>query len=332
MKLKLNLFVLTACILVLGAITPISFNEQFSFAQTTNSTGSGSTNSTGFNSTLTNATSLDTIPPLIITPTNMTLKAPVNESQTIIQYNVTAIDNQDGIINATCIPSSGNNFTVGTDTVNCSAVDKAGNNATQSFNIDVIATKSVPSWIKSLAGSWCGGSIDSTGFVKGVQYLVNSNTITLMQNQTNSSSNIIPVWIKNDACFWSTGQIGDDEFVTALQFLVSQGIVQVVSTTQESTSVAVTPNTTTATSGVPITFTSSVSDSANSVNVPTGIVTWSDNGAGGLFSTSSCSLISGSCTVTYTPSSATSATVTASYDGDTAHATSSGTSSLTSIG
>lgn len=55
---------------------------------------------------------------------------------------------------------------------------------------------------------------------------------------------------------------------------------------------------------------------------PTGTVTWSDNGAGGVFSANPCTLSSASCGVSYT--AAASATITATYAGDTNNLGSSG--------
>jgi len=63
---------------------------------------------------------------------------------------------------------------------------------------------------------------------------------------------------------------------------------------------------------------------------PVGTVTWSSGGAGSFSPTSAtCSLTSGSCTVSYTPSSSASpVTITAIYGGDTNNDGSTGTFSL----
>jgi hypothetical protein len=61
---------------------------------------------------------------------------------------------------------------------------------------------------------------------------------------------------------------------------------------------------------------------------PTGSVSWQSSGSG-TFSSSTCTLSSGSCSVTYTPSSKTSpVTINASYSGDTKNSASSGAFSL----
>src|SRR2546427_4440622 len=107
------------------------------------------------------------------------------------------------------------------------------------------------------------------------------------------------------------------------------------------TSTVITPNPSSVIIGNSITFTASVSTEpfvglgagpGGSVPILTGLVTFSDGEAGGRFSNlGSCTLSpSGSCTVTYTPSSIPrNVTITGSYLGDTIHRPSSGNSTLT---
>ncbi|MGA9228889.1 MAG: hypothetical protein WBV92_01950, partial [Nitrosotalea sp.] len=84
-------------------------------------------------------------------------------------------------------------------------------------------------------------------------------------------------------------------------------------------------------SGTAVTFTATVTDPADSQSIPTGTMIWSDGTAGGSFNSSTCDLSSGTCTVTYTPSSnaPNSISITTSYNGDTNHAANSGTTTLT---
>ncbi len=99
-----------------------------------------------------------------------------------------------------------------------------------------------------------------------------------------------------------------------------------------TTTTAVTPNPSSVIIGNTITYTATVADTSVTPTTPTGTVSWSDGAAGGSFSNSaSCTLdASGACTIVYTPSSTSgSVTITATYGGDSTHAVSSGTSSLT---
>jgi hypothetical protein len=83
-----------------------------------------------------------------------------------------------------------------------------------------------------------------------------------------------------------------------------------------------------------IAYEATVENTASSPAIPTGTVTWSDGGAGGSFSPSSCTLTSSgsaeaSCQSSYTaPGKAGSVTVTASYSGDGSHASSKGTAAV----
>jgi hypothetical protein len=109
----------------------------------------------------------------------------------------------------------------------------------------------------------------------------------------------------------------------------SSNLVSTSSTTS-TTSITVTPNSASYVSGQSLTFTALVTDTSNSPTTPIGTVSWSDGNDGGSFSSSACTLSSGTCTISYTPysSSSNSVTITASYGGDSTHQTSSGISQL----
>jgi len=102
--------------------------------------------------------------------------------------------------------------------------------------------------------------------------------------------------------------------------------------TLRSTSTSVSPDPSCVIIGNTITYTATVTDTdaSGTASTPTGTVGWSDDGAGGSFSSSSCQLDqSGSCTVTYTPPpTPKSFEITATYGGDAIHIASSGTSKL----
>lgn len=86
----------------------------------------------------------------------------------------------------------------------------------------------IPSWIKSNAKWWSEGSISDNDFIKGIQYLIQQNVVTIPPTQSGASiSKQIPAWVKNNAGFWAGGQISDDDFVKAIQYLVSNGIIRV---------------------------------------------------------------------------------------------------------
>ncbi|MDE1811971.1 MAG: Ig-like domain repeat protein [Thaumarchaeota archaeon] len=110
----------------------------------------------------------------------------------------------------------------------------------------------------------------------------------------------------------------------------SSGTLRISQSTQDPTSVVVTAPQSTISAGGQVTVTATVADTSNSQNVPTGTITWNDGSGGGTFDQTSCTLSSNSCTVSYTSSSnpPNAVTITASYQGDARHQTSTGSSSL----
>lgn len=87
----------------------------------------------------------------------------------------------------------------------------------------------IPSWIKNNAKWWAQGQIDDSTFLKGVQYLLQQDIVSVQQNTSSLSTNStqqIPSWIKNNAKWWAEGQISDDEFLKGIQYLVSNGIIR----------------------------------------------------------------------------------------------------------
>ncbi|WP_133121021.1 beta strand repeat-containing protein, partial [Candidatus Nitrosotalea bavarica] len=179
------------------------------------------------------------------------------------------------------------------------------------FTVTVTDTSSSPT-TPSGQVSWndgnAGGSFSSSTCV------LSANTCTTSYTPAVSASNSITI----------TASYGGDA-----THQTSSGTSSLLRT-QDTASVAVTSSTTTVSSGAQVTVTATVTDPTNSQNAPTGTITWSDGSVGGTFSSSSCTLASGTCNVTYTASSSVqnTITITASYSGDTGHTANSGTSIL----
>src|SRR5207244_4450583 len=71
------------------------------------------------------------------------------------------------------------------------------------------------------------------------------------------------------------------------------------------------------------TCTATVTDtSPGTATTPTGTVTFTETGPAGSFSSTTCALVSGSCSVSFTATTAGSAAITGAYGGDSTHATS----------
>ncbi|MDA4114848.1 MAG: Ig-like domain repeat protein, partial [Thaumarchaeota archaeon] len=96
-----------------------------------------------------------------------------------------------------------------------------------------------------------------------------------------------------------------------------------------STSTSVTCSPTSPQAGSSTSCTAKVTDTASGTLVtPSGTVSFASTGSG-TFSSAKCTLASSTCAVTYSPSAAGTATITASYSGDSVHSVSSGASTLT---
>ena len=86
----------------------------------------------------------------------------------------------------------------------------------------------LPAWIKNNAGWWADGSIDDDAFIQAIQFLIQTNVITIPStSQEVISDKSIPSWIKNNAGWWADGTIDDDAFIQAIQFLIQNGILTV---------------------------------------------------------------------------------------------------------
>ena len=81
--------------------------------------------------------SFDLAPPKIIGANSRTIVVRRRTRKVRVRYVVTATDDVDGPVPATCKPRSGHRFHIGRTTVLCSATDTSGNPATARFRITV---------------------------------------------------------------------------------------------------------------------------------------------------------------------------------------------------
>jgi HYR domain len=79
----------------------------------------------------------DTTAPSMSLPANIKTTADANSTK-VVPYTASASDLVDGDVSVACTPASGSAFHVGTTTVNCSATDAHGNEATGSFTVTVV--------------------------------------------------------------------------------------------------------------------------------------------------------------------------------------------------
>lgn len=97
----------------------------------------------------------------------------------------------------------------------------------------------IPSWIKNVAGWWANDEISSVEFLRGIEFLVNNNIITIpfmpcgVVNAPFTSGDHamitkgIPDWIKNNAMWWNEGLIEDIDFVNGIEYLIKKQIMSI---------------------------------------------------------------------------------------------------------
>ena len=98
----------------------------------------------------------------------------------------------------------------------------------QSGDKQLVETKiHIPDWIKKNAGWWVDGTISSTDFLKGIEYLIQQEIISIPHTEKQHSVDKIPNWVKQNAALWSEGKIDDKTFAAGIQYLISIGIISV---------------------------------------------------------------------------------------------------------
>jgi len=98
----------------------------------------------------------------------------------------------------------------------------------QSGDKQLVETKiHIPDWIKKNAGWWVDGTISSTDFLKGIEYLIQQEIISIPHTEKQHSIDKIPNWVKQNAALWSEGKIDDKTFAAGIQHLISIGIISV---------------------------------------------------------------------------------------------------------
>jgi hypothetical protein len=104
----------------------------------------GNTSSCSFTVTV-----VDTIPPQVNCPANIT--APATSSSGAVVTYVAGASDACGILSFVCSPPSGSTFPVGVTTVVCTAIDLAGHSSTCSFTISVLEANRPPTCVLQLA-------------------------------------------------------------------------------------------------------------------------------------------------------------------------------------
>jgi hypothetical protein len=83
----------------------------------------------------------DVVPPVLVGAVNKVVKARRGAKSVRVSYRVSATDNGDSAVDATCKPASGTRFAFGRTRVTCEASDSSANAATASFTVLVKASR-----------------------------------------------------------------------------------------------------------------------------------------------------------------------------------------------
>jgi hypothetical protein len=139
------------------------------------------------NGCTTTFTVVDTTPPTIKCPSNVTAKPDIGKCTATVTYAPVVTDNC-GATNA-CTPPSGSAFVVGTTTVVCTAYDAAGNSNTCSFTVTVGVGNKCPlsqGYWKNHPELWAVNTLT----LGGVTY-TKAQLLAIMNNSTVSDASII---------------------------------------------------------------------------------------------------------------------------------------------
>ena len=103
-----------------------------------------------------------------------------------------------------------------------------GMQAEKSVNKQLAETKiHIPDWIKKNAGWWVNGTISSTDFLNGIEFLIKQGIISIPHTEKQHNVDKIPNWVKQNAALWYEGKIDDKTFAAGIQYLISIGIISV---------------------------------------------------------------------------------------------------------
>ena len=101
---------------------------------------------------------VDSVPPTITLPASPVIDEASGPQGSIVNFNALATDDTSKNISAQCIPPSGSTFRLGDTTVECTAVDGAGNENRGSFTVRVQDTIPPSTVLEDHSGKLDGAS------------------------------------------------------------------------------------------------------------------------------------------------------------------------------
>ncbi len=160
---------------------------------------------------------LDTTPPVLNLPANMTVEA-VNASGALVNFTASANDAVDGPVAVTCSPASDSIFPFGTTTVNCSATDSHSNTASGSFTITVVDTTPP---VLTLPANMTVTALNASG--ASVSFTVSANDLvdgSMAATCSSASGSMFPVGTTTVKCSAtdSHGNTASGTFTVSVQY------------------------------------------------------------------------------------------------------------------
>ena len=103
----------------------------------------------------------DTVAPVLDVPDDESVDA-TGPDGAIVTYSATATDTWDPAPTVECAPASGEQFPIGTTTVNCTATDDSGNQASGSFDVHVEdASEQIADLVVSIQNAGLGHGVET---------------------------------------------------------------------------------------------------------------------------------------------------------------------------
>ncbi|CUR59907.1 exported hypothetical protein [metagenome] len=159
----------------------------------------------------------DQTKPTVTVPADLTAEATGPNGATVSYIGVTAVDDVDGPLSATCSKASGTVFPLGTTTVTCSATDIAGNTGDNTFTVrvqDTLAPNLTVAASKSVAATSANGAAVSYSAPTAIDIVDGSVAATCDR----ASGSIFPLGTTTVTCTAkdAAGNIGTESFTVTV--------------------------------------------------------------------------------------------------------------------
>ena len=159
----------------------------------------------------------DQTKPEVTVPADITAEAAGASGATVSYMGVTASDDVDGSLTATCTKASGTVFPIGTTTVTCSATDKAGNKGDNTFTIkveDTTAPNLTVSGAKTATATSAAGAVVAYTAPSAMDIVDGA----VAANCDKASGSVFPLGVTTVTCTATdkAGNVGTEKFTVTV--------------------------------------------------------------------------------------------------------------------